>query len=311
MTSNPLISAENISRSFGKNIAVDRLSLTLHRGEILALLGPNGAGKSTTIRLLTGLLSPSEGALKIAGLDFSRSPNEAKSTIGYLPENAPLYDYQTVEEYLSFCAKLKRLQKQKINSAIDSVLEKCDLGSVKKRRIGHLSTGFRQRVGIAQAIIHNPDIIILDEPANGLDPTQIIAMRSLIATLGEEHGVIFSSHILSDVEAISNQVLILKEGKSHFYDSLKNLQRKFSSECVTACFESSPDMHHFNLVSDIISAKSENNTLSFQSHSPKAVAQQIIKLSVENNWSLYDVHVEKTSLSRIFQQFTQEATTPS
>ncbi len=223
MTQETLVVTEELSRFYSDHCAVDRLELYLHKGEVLGLLGPNGAGKSTTMQMLTANLAPSWGSIKIMGIDLLDEPRRAKRQLGYLPEQPPVYRDMTVSEYLVYCARLHGLQGTVCQRAADKVCERCSLGEVKQRLIGNLSKGFRQRVGIAQAILHDPAVIILDEPTVGLDPVQIREIRSLIRELGQDHGVILSTHILPEVQAVCDRVQILNHGKTVFNDTLAGI----------------------------------------------------------------------------------------
>ena len=208
-----LITVNNLTRHYGDFCAVNDISFELATGDILGFLGPNGAGKSSTMQMLTGNLAPTLGEIFIDGIDLLDEPRKAKSALGYLPEKPPLYKELTVTEYLVYCARLHRLDKQAIMSACDSAIERCGLGEVRKRLIRNLSKGYQQRVGIAQAILHSPPVIILDEPTVGLDPIQIIEIRKLIKELGSNHGIILCTHILPEVQAVCNRVQIINRGE--------------------------------------------------------------------------------------------------
>ncbi|MCP3868942.1 MAG: ATP-binding cassette domain-containing protein [Gammaproteobacteria bacterium] len=209
----PLIEAVSLHRYFGEHCAVNGIDCTLRSGEILGLLGPNGAGKSTTMRMLSGTLVPSSGSIRLNGIDLGEQPLEAKRSMGYLPERPPLYLDMTVDEYLIFCARLRGVEKHALHKTLEKTKARCGLASCGKRLSGNLSKGYRQRLGIAQAIIHDPASIILDEPTNGLDPQQILEFRELIRELGQNRGIILSTHILQEVKAICDRVLILNEGQ--------------------------------------------------------------------------------------------------
>ena len=198
------LKATQLTRRFGPNTAVNKVSFDLSKGEVLGFLGPNGAGKSTTMRMLTGNLAPTEGQVEICGINIIEDPKSAKAKIGYLPEMRPLYKEFKVNEFLKIAAKLHNVPNKKINESIDTAMEKCGLTHMRDRLIENLSNGYQQRVGIAQAIIHNPEIVILDEPTVGLDPIQIREIRKLIKDIGKEHSVILSTHILPEVEIVDN-----------------------------------------------------------------------------------------------------------
>jgi ABC-2 type transport system ATP-binding protein len=208
-----LIEARGLSRHYGPTIAVAGLDLTLRQGEILGLLGPNGAGKTTTMKMLAGVLAPSTGSVKINGVDLREEPKAAKRHLGYLPEQPPVYPELTVDEYLAFCADLHGIAAGERASAIASAKKDCGLTGVGGRLVGNLSKGFQQRVGLAQAIIHRPPVVILDEPTVGLDPIQIREIRTLITELGKSHSVILSSHILPEIQAVCGRVMIINRGR--------------------------------------------------------------------------------------------------
>ncbi len=222
-----MIEVKNLSRKYGEKIAVNNISFSVERGKIWGFLGPNGAGKTTTMRILTGYLPPSSGKAFIAGYDVVEHPLKAKSHIGYLPEIPPLYNDMTVQGYIGFVAELKGMKGKSIKTAVGNAIEKTGLNSVKKRLIKNLSKGFRQRVGIAQAIVNNPDVLILDEPTIGLDPAQIIEIRELIKSLKEEHTVILSTHILPEVTQTCDGVVIINEGRLRAASSITELQKRF------------------------------------------------------------------------------------
>jgi len=211
-----LVSLEGIGKSYGERVALDGLDLALRRGEVLGLLGPNGAGKSTTLRILSGVLTPSRGHVRIGGIDLQRNPKEAKALLGFLPEQPPLYPELTVDEYLGFCARLRGLTGNAARQAAARAKGRCGLESNGRRLIGNLSKGYQQRVGIAQAILHEPPLVILDEPTSGLDPNQIRDIRDLIAELGRERGVILSTHILPEAQSLCSRVAILHQGRKVF-----------------------------------------------------------------------------------------------
>ncbi len=220
-----MIKVEHLTKCYGDFMAVDDLSFEIAEGHVYGFLGPNGAGKSTTMNIMTGCLSATEGTIKIGGHDIFEEPEAAKKLIGYLPEQPPLYMNETPLEYLRFVGEAKGLRGAELRRQIDEVVEQTGIGYVKNRLISTLSKGYKQRVGIAQALLGNPKVIILDEPTVGLDPIQIIEIRDLVRKLGETHTVIFSSHILSEVHAICEQVLIISKGKLVAFDRPENLEK--------------------------------------------------------------------------------------
>ena len=225
----PLVEVKNLVKYYGDRLAVDNISFEVGKGEILGFLGPNGAGKTTTMRIITGYMPPTRGEVKVCGIDVLENPVEAKKLIGYLPENPPVYSDMTVISYLKFVAKLKKVPKNKLGERLDFVLEKCGLKDVKGRIIGNLSRGYRQRVGIAQAIIHDPQIMIFDEHTVGLDQQQVVEIRNLIKEISKDKTVILSTHILSEVTKICNRVIIISLGRlvfSEYLDSIGAIERK-------------------------------------------------------------------------------------
>ena len=223
-----MIEVTNLTKKYGDHIAVDHLSFRVEKGQIYGFLGPNGAGKSTTMNIITGYLAATEGTVTIDGKDVQKDPEEAKCAIGYLPELPPLYVDMTVREYLEFVAELKKVPKKERKQQIDEVMEMTQITDMQQRLIRNLSKGYRQRVGLAQAILGYPEVIILDEPTVGLDPKQIIEIRDLIRKLGENHTVILSSHILSEVSAVCDHIMIIAHGKLVASDSPENLQKLMS-----------------------------------------------------------------------------------
>jgi len=213
------LSARNLVRRFGKRSVVNDVSLELHRGEVLGLLGHNGAGKSTTLQMLTGVLLPHSGSIEICNFDLASQPDQAKACIGYLPETPPLYRDMHVDDYLKFAARLHRMSAAQATQALEQVKHRCGLQQVGRKIIGTLSKGYQQRVGIAQAIIHNPEVIVLDEPTVGLDPAQIRDIRALIRELGDAHSVILSTHLLGEVETVCDRVEIMHHGRLIYGDS--------------------------------------------------------------------------------------------
>jgi ABC-2 type transport system ATP-binding protein len=228
----PLLRAHGLCRRYGGHSAVDGLDLALRPGEVLGLLGPNGAGKSTTMRMLSGNLAPSSGRIEICGIDLFEHPLAAKNHLGYLPEIPPLYRELTVGEFLDLTARLHRVPGEGVAAAVTRVMQRCGLSEVSRRLVGRLSKGYQQRVGIAQAIIHDPAVIILDEPTAGLDPLQIREIRALIGELGRTSGVILSTHILAEAEALCDRVLILHHGRPVFSGGVEELSRDGGLEDV-------------------------------------------------------------------------------
>lgn len=218
-----MIQVRDLTKNYGPRRAINKLNFTVNKGDVVGFLGPNGAGKSTTMKIITGFMAPSEGSASVAGFDVFESPLEVKKRIGYLPETPPVYGDMYVRDYLAYVAALKQVPSEQIPKQVERAIEKTHLGDVQKRLIQHLSKGFRQRVGIAQAIVSNPEVLILDEPTVGLDPKQVAEIRDLILGLKGEHTIILSTHILSEVEATCEKIIIIDQGEIVAEDSIHNL----------------------------------------------------------------------------------------
>src|ERR1700736_50205 len=240
-----MIKVEGLTKRYARNVAVDHISFEVEKGQIVSFLGPNGAGKTTTMRMLTCFMPPTEGSAQVAGFDVRENPMEVKRRIGYLPDTPPVYPEMEVIEYLDFVGRIKGVPKASLRSRIDEVVQKTAITDVRNKEIGKLSKGYRQRVGLAQAIVHNPDVLILDEPTAGLDPHQIIETRDLIKGLAGDHTIILSTHILPEVEQTCEQVIIINKGRLVATDSVRNLQgRARSGESLlleVACGDSQLD----------------------------------------------------------------------
>jgi ABC-2 type transport system ATP-binding protein len=222
------IEVQGLTKNYGPHRAIEGLSFRIQKGEVVGFLGPNGAGKTTTMRILTGFMPPTSGVAKVAGFDVFENPIEVKKRIGYLPETPPLYSEMTVEDYLSFVAELKGVEKSRRKQMVDRAIEKTVLGDVRKRLIQNLSKGFRQRVGISQALVSDPEILILDEPTVGLDPRQVAEVRQLIKELRGQHTIVLSTHILPEVQATCERIIIINKGKIVAEDSLESLSQKMA-----------------------------------------------------------------------------------
>ncbi|MDH5484523.1 MAG: ABC transporter ATP-binding protein [Gammaproteobacteria bacterium] len=296
-----LIQAKNIYRQYGDTLAVNKLSFDLQQGDILGFLGPNGAGKSTTMQMLSGVLAPSAGQILINGIDLLDQPKQAKQHIGYLPEKPPLYTDLTVDEYLAYAARLRNIKSRAIPQAIEQAKQRCNLTSVSKRLIGNLSKGFQQRVGIAQAILHNPDVIILDEPTVGLDPIQIREIRQLIAELGKQHGVILSTHILPEVQAICNKVQIMDHGLLVFSDTLSAMNETSTQGRLLVTFKQPPSIEQLGQLSAVQDVSSlENNRYYLDTDNIERTTDALTIAATENHWQLRELMPEQQTLEHIF-----------
>ena len=311
MVTEVLITAEHLVRFFGHACAVQDVSFTLSKGEVLGFLGPNGAGKSTTMRMLTGNLAPSAGRINIAGIDLLDAPRQAKARIGYLPEQPPVYRELTVREYLRYCARLHRVAGRDIHRAVDHAQARCGLTEVQQRLIGNLSKGYQQRVGIAQAILHNPSVVILDEPTVGLDPIQIREIRGLIRELGENHGIILSTHILPEVQAVCNRVQIIHRGRLVYTDTLSHLQQRMTARALILGCHAPPPLQALEQlpgVANVTPLAEGRFRIAFTDEDNPA--ERLAEQAVAESWRLYELSPEQRSLEQIFVELTTREPAP-
>lgn len=304
---NLTVEAIELTRLYGGREAVSNVSFSLNKGEVLGFLGPNGAGKSTTMKMLTGNLAPSSGSVKICGIDMIENPKEAKALIGYLPEMRPLYKELTVDEYLTMAARLHRVSPKHIKSAVEAAKERCGLGHMSKRLIENLSNGYQQRVGIAQAIIHRPMVVILDEPTVGLDPIQIRDIRALIREVGGEHSVIISTHILPEVEMVCDRVQIIDKGKLVFNGSIDVLKRQRVGNKLLVGLRHAPKTDDLLHIAGVVEAEAlPNGLIRVRFEGDVAPAESIVQTAVQQGWGLYQIAPDQTSLEDVFMQLTYQ-----
>jgi len=314
MNNDILISVEKLSRHYGPISAIEDINFEVRRGEVLGFLGPNGAGKSTTMQILTGNLAPSFGQVRINGYDILEQPRQAKSDLGYLPETPPVYRELTVHEYLNYCAHLNRIAKKHITKAIDDAMQSCGLTEVRKRLIGNLSKGYQQRVGIAQAIIHSPSVVILDEPTVGLDPIQIKEIRALIRQLADDRSVILSTHILPEVQSTCDRVQIINRGKLVLMESINTLNDQMQSDYVHISFKNPVDDNKVQAIDGVLQIERVTNELNSSQKFRVKIdphndpCDKIVKMSVEQNWGLCELTPQRRSLEELFLEITSSDT---
>ena len=312
-----MIKVEGLSKRYARNTAVDNISFEVQKGQIVGFLGPNGAGKTTTMRMLTCFMPPSSGSASVAGFDVLEQPFEVKKRIGYLPETPPLYHDMEVEEYLTFVGRLKGIPSADLSRRVREVSERCNVADMSKRLIHKLSKGYRQRVGLAQAIIHNPDVLILDEPTAGLDPKQIIETRSLIRSLAGDHTIILSTHILPEVEQTCEQVIIITRGKVVATDTVQHLTNRLQgTEGVLVEVEprsgplDSPTvlqrLEQVPGVSRVLFKETRGNRHIFEVESlqGRTIRGELARSIVEAGWNLNELRAVSLSLEEVFLQLT-------
>jgi ABC-2 type transport system ATP-binding protein len=307
-----MIEVENLSKSYGPTLAVSGVTFDVEKGEVLGFLGPNGAGKTTTMRVITGFLPPTAGKVRVAGYDVVEEPLEAKRRTGYLPETPPVYPDMTVDEYLAFVARIKGVSRRDIKTRLDGIVERCAVGDVRHRQIGKLSKGYRQRVGLAQALIHNPDVLVLDEPTAGLDPKQIIETRELIKGLGGQHTVILSTHILPEVSKTCQRVVVINAGQIVAVgtpDELMHRLQGFETVLVTVEGPAAEIMERFQRVGGVnwVEPRESHDgrvTLEVHSEKEKDVRAELARATVESGWKLYELKTSGLSLEEIFLKLT-------
>ena len=310
-----MIEVKDLTKVYGNKHAVDGISFTVNEGEILGFLGPNGAGKSTTMNILTGYISSTSGTAKVAGFDILEDPIEAKKHIGYLPEHPPLYLDMTVQAYLEFCYHLKKAR-QPMKAHLDDICARVRITDVRNRIIKNLSKGYRQRVGLAQALIGNPEVLILDEPTVGLDPKQIIEIRNLIKTLGKRHTVILSSHILPEVQAVCDRVIVINKGKIVADDTEENLSHNLSNDFRYIARIEGPEDEVTKILTSISGMKEvdsygqkENGVFeySLEAEPGTDIRRELFNRLADRNYPLLGLKTTELTLEDIFLQLTADS----
>ncbi|CUS35854.1 ABC-type transport system, ATPase component [Candidatus Nitrospira nitrosa] len=305
-----MIDVHNITKRYGHHTAIDRVTFSVAKGEVLAFLGPNGAGKTTTMRILTGFMPATEGTARVAGFDCTDQPLEVKRQIGYLPETPPVYQELTVTEYLTFVGQLRGMTGPNLTSALDQSIGRLELGTVRHRLIGNLSRGFRQRVGLAQALLHDPPVLILDEPTVGLDPKQIIEIRELIKSLAGSHSVILSTHILPEATAVCQRVVIINKGRIVAEDTPEQLSARLrQSEKVSLTLKSCPVDCEAKLraipgVLHVLPGQG-GGTFLIECELGRDLRDELARVAVTNQWGLLELRTVSMTLEDVFLQLTR------
>ena len=302
------IQVKNLTKVFGTQKAIDNISFNVREGEILGFLGPNGAGKSTTMKIATCYLPPDEGVVEVSGYNVVEQSKEVRKTIGYLPEHNPLYLEMYVREYLQFIGKLHGLRSTSMKSRIDEMIELCGLTREQNKRIEALSKGYRQRVGLAQALIHDPQVLILDEPTTGLDPNQIIEIRSLIKNISKNKTVIFSTHIMQEVQALCDRVVVINKGKivaNDAIDQLKTSQTKVA--VINVEFAETIDVGRLEEIEGILTVELQlKNKYLIKANAETDVRPAIFKYASDNNYTLIGLQQQEITMENIFQELTKQ-----
>lgn len=300
-----IVKVEHLSHRYHIHWAIKDINFEIKEKGVLGLLGSNGAGKSTTMNIICGVLNQTEGEVYLNGYNLRSNPVEAKRHIGFLPQKPPLYPDITVEEYLTYCAHLRLMPTREIPAAIERTMKRCDITHFRERIISNLSGGYQQRVGIAQAIVHNPRFVILDEPTNGLDPNQIVEIRHLIKEIAADHAVLLSTHILSEVQATCNHIKMIEQGKLVFSGSMDEFNNYVAPSSLLVKFDITPSIPTLKTIDGILQIEEihpRNYRLRFDAS--KDISEQVVQLSVSNNWQLSEIHLERLSLDAIFAQLS-------
>ena len=301
----PIVRVEHLSHRYSVQWAIRDINFEINQKGILGLLGSNGAGKSTTMNIICGVLNQTEGTVYINGIDTRKNPVEAKKHIGFLPQKPPLYTDHNVDEYLTYCAGLRLMEDSKIKEAVEVAKARCGISHFSKRLVKNLSGGYQQRLGIAQAIVHNPKFVVLDEPTNGLDPNQILEIRDLIREIAQDHSVLLSTHILSEVEAICQSIKMIEQGKlifsgtiDEFHDSVK------SNNCIVK-LENAPAEEELRNIPGVTKVKKlDEHTFRVHFEQGIPVTNRIAEISVNRGWRLSEIQMEKVSMDEIFAQLS-------
>lgn len=302
-----IVKVEHLSHRYSKDWAIRDINFEINQKGVLGLLGSNGAGKSTTMNILCGVLNQTDGKVIIDGIDLRKDPEQAKKLLGFLPQHAPLHLELTVDEYLTYCAFIRDIDSRKVRAAVEEVKVKCGITHFSKRLLKNLSGGYRQRVGIAQAIIHQPKLVVLDEPTNGLDPNQILEVRKLIREIAEDRAVIFSSHILSEVQATCKDVIMIEGGKIVFANTMEAFNNYIMPDSMLVSMERPPSITELTAIPGITTiTRLTDKSFRIHFHPSAFLSQQVITLSVQKGWQLTEIMLEKSSLDEIFAQLSNK-----
>ncbi|QEC43357.1 ABC transporter ATP-binding protein [Pseudobacter ginsenosidimutans] len=304
-----ILRTENLSHRYSSTWAIRDINIEIERTGIIGLLGSNGAGKSTTMNIICGALNQTEGNVFINDIDTRKQPEEAKKEIGFLPQFPPLYSDLTIDEYLTYCAELRSIQKTQIRSAVNEVKERCGLAHISSRLIRNLSGGYKQRVGIAQAIIHKPRLVVMDEPTNGLDPNQLIEARKLIREIGQDHTVLLSSHILSEINLLCQEIIMIESGRVVFSDSMDAFNSYAQTKSLLMRLETPPHAADIMQVSGVTQTEflTSNQLRIFFEGSYDEISDKLIAASISGSWKMKEISPDKGLLDDVFKQLTNRS----
>jgi gliding motility-associated transport system ATP-binding protein len=303
-----ILKIENLSHKYSSTWAIRDINIQLEHSGIIGLLGSNGAGKSTTMNIICGALNPTEGNVYINDIDLRKKPEEAKKGIGFLPQIPPLYTDLTIDEYLIYCAELRLMEKSKIRPALEEVKERCGIAHFSSRLIRNLSGGYRQRVGIAQAIIHKPGLVVLDEPTNGLDPNQLLEARKLIRQIAEEHTVLFSSHILSEISVLCKEVIMIESGRIVFSDSMDAFQNYAGSNAILMRIENPPTIAELQKIPGITEVEyiSDKQIKIYFEGNHEELTERLMNAAITGGWRLKEIGLDKGLLDDTFKKLSDK-----
>ena len=300
-----IVKVEHLSHRYTVDWAIQDINFEVNRKGILGLLGSNGAGKSTTMNIICGVLNQTDGTVYINGIDTRKNSVEAKKNIGFLPQKPPLYSDHTVDEFLIFAAEMRLVDPKKIKQAVEMAKERCGIAHFSKRLIRNLSGGYQQRLGIAQAIVHSPKFVVLDEPTNGLDPNQILEIRKLVKEIAVDHAVLLSTHILSEVQATCNNIKMIEQGKLVFSGSMDEFNNYVAPSTLLITLDAAPPVSTLEAIEGVARVeKVDPRNYRLQFDASKDISEQVVQLSVANGWQLSEIQLERQSLDAIFAQLS-------
>lgn len=303
-----ILKTENLSHRYSSTWAIRDINIEIADTGIIGLLGSNGAGKSTTMNIICGTVNQTEGNVYINGINMRKDREAAKREIGFLPQSAPLYTDLTIDEYLTYCADLRLMDKKKIKSSVEEVKERCGIAHFSSRLIKNLSGGYRQRVGIAQSIIHKPKLVVMDEPTNGLDPNQLIEARKLIREISQDHTVLLSSHILSEISLLCREIIMIESGRIVFSDSMEAFNNYAQARTIIMSLENPPSKEELMQVKGVTSVEFITNTqLRIYFDGDKDIRERLVTASVEHGWRLNEIGFDKGLLDDIFKQLSTQS----